>query len=402
MNVGLRRQFSRTARRRLGLALLLAWLSSPSGFTAEPMTPDGFPVPAPGRVWTFPRAHGNHPEFKLEWWYVTGHLWATNPAAGAAERFGYQATFFRRAAPKSERPTAGTDSFGDQQLYLAHMALLETRTGRFTHEERLNREGWDAASASNTLAVRNGNWSLQLLPPPAGTTLGSTNFQLHLQGGLHAQTRFDLTLQPLKPLVFFGSNGVSRKAAEPTATSHYLTFTRLATSGTLTRGTEQVSVVGDSWMDHEISSSQLGAGQIGWDWACLQLQDGREIMVYRLRRDDGSTDPFSTLAWIDAAGRVAQQSSTEFQFEPQGEWKSPRSAGRYPARVRLAAGDPETGQRRVFVLEPLATDQELLGGRGGLPYWEGACDVRTEEGRVVGRAFLEMTGYAGNLRSSME
>jgi predicted secreted hydrolase len=220
---------------------------------------------------------------------------------------------------------------------------------------------------------------------------------MKLKGGIRGGAEFELELRPAKPLVVFGENGVSRKAADPTAASHYLTFTRLRAQGRL-RLEEQVwRVEGQAWMDHEISSSQLGVDQEGWDWACLQLRDGREIMVYRLRGRDGSTSPFSTLAWIDEQGRVTPQAAADFSWKPQGVWTSRDTGARYPLPVRLECRDPETGAAAVFDLEPLALAQELTGTVGGVAYWEGACRVRDGEGREVGSAFMELTGYAGDL-----
>ncbi len=376
-------------------ALTFAITAAPSPARAQATTADGFALPQPGRKFVFPRDHGSHPEFKIEWWYLTGHLYATNSTMGTPpRRFGFQATFFRRAAPRAGGPGIESANFGTGNIYLAHMALLDVTTGRFFHEERLNREGWDAGSATNSLAVHNGNWSLRLTDPV-------TN-RMDLSGGIRAEVRFQLSLVPRKPLVVFGTNGVSRKAAEPEAASHYLTYPRLATQGTLSLGRETLAVAGEAWMDHEISSSQLGEGQVGWDWACLQLNDGRELMTYRMRRSDGSTDPFSSLSWVDASGRVVQQSARTFQWDPLAQWTSPHTRAVYPAGVRLTAADPIDGRRRTFTLEPLAADQELNGAGGGVPYWEGSCRVRDEAGREIGQAFLEMTGYAGSLRRTLE
>lgn len=376
------------------LVLSFGWNCLPVA-RAQSRTPDGFPLPEPGVRFNFPRDHGSHPDYKIEWWYVTGHLFASNSVtAGKPRRFGFQATFFRRAAPIVEGLTAGSTHFGTRQLFLAHMALLDVATGRFRYEERINRDGWDAASDTNSLAVRNGNWSLRLAD--------SATTQLELTGSLHADARFRLTLVPRKPLVIFGTNGVSRKAAEPWAASHYLTFSRLSTRGNLSVDRESFEVTGEAWMDHEISSSQLGEGQVGWDWACVQLHDGREIMTYRMRRRDGTTDQFSTLAWVDATGKTSHQNANDFKFEPLGHWKSPHTQAVYPAKVRLTTLDPGTGRRRAFTLAPLVADQELRGGVGGIPYWEGACRVRDEAGAEIGQAFLEMTGYAGNLRGPLE
>lgn len=154
-------------------------------------------------------------------------------------------------------------------------------------------------------------------------------------------------------------------------------------------------------MDHEISSSQLGQGQVGWDWTCIQLFDGRELMAYRMRRDDGSTDPFSTVAWIEADGRVSQWGPDRFTWRGEGQWKSPRSGGVYPAAVLLSVPEPDGSPGPTLRIEPLCADQELPGGIGGIPYWEGACRVRDAQGKEIGRAFVEMTGYAGNLRRAL-
>ena len=370
----------------------LHWAHHPA-LAGAPTTADGFALPLPDAHFAFPRDHGSHPDYKIEWWYVTGHLFATNTGV-EPKRFGFQATFFRRATPRTQASTAATPNFGDQHLFLAHLALLDVSTGKFLHQERLNREGWDAQSDTHTLAVRNGDWSLRIIDP--------ITTQMELQGTINTAAKFQLRLVPTKPLVIFGTRGVSQKAAEIWASSHYLTFPRLATTGTVQLGPQSFSVTGEAWMDHEISSSQLGAGQAGWDWACLQLDDGREIMTYRMRRTDGTTDPFSTLAWVDSVGSVRQCGPDGFRLEALSRWRSPRSKANYPSRVRLVTADPQNGRERAFILEPLATDQELSGALGGMPYWEGACRVLNEEGKTIGQAFLEMTGYAGSWRGTLE
>lgn len=370
-------------------ALLMLLSADWKAFPGE--TTVGAAVPLPGRVFSFPRDHGSHPEFDLEWWYLTGHLFEAD-----GTRHGFQATFFRRTGARIRSPeTPATASFGDGQLFLAHMALLDGASGAFLHQERLNREGWDAASATNTLNVRNGPWTLTFVPNAAGTNFPGP--EMELRGSIRADAAFRLTLTPRKPLVVFGTNGVSRKAAEPTAASHYLTFPRLEVRGELMLGGHTRPVLGEAWMDHEISSSQLGAGQVGWDWAGIQLLDGREIMAYRMRRSDGATDPFSTLAWVDRKGGVRHLGPTEFHWQPEGEWRSPVSGAAYPARVRLTTLDPESGQKITLVLAPIRPAQELIGAIDGIAYWEGACQVWDRQGKEVGSAFLEMTGYAASM-----
>ena len=373
----------------LPLLLTLAPGAAPAADPAADA--EGFTLPRPGRVFAFPRDHGSHPDFRLEWWYVTGHLAAV---ADPARRFGFQATFFRQAAPRPHA-SAPAGNFGRDQLFLAHMALLDVRSGTFRHEERLHREGWAAGAATTTLEVRNGDWSLRLRP----ATGANEPERLDLRGGIRAEVALRLLLEARKPLVVFGEDGVSRKGAEPAAASHYLTFPRLATSGTLrlagAHGPEEVAVIGEAWLDHEFSSSQLGAGQVGWDWLSVHLRDGREVMLYRLRLADGSADPASRLTWVDAAGRTSVQ---PFTWEIQRAWRSPTTGASYPTRVRVRTTDPATGAAVLLDVEPLAEDQELTGALGGIPYWEGACRIKGVDGTELGRGYLELTGHARPLR----
>ncbi len=360
------------------------------GYAQPATTADGFSLPQPGHVFSFPRDHGSHPDFKIEWWYLTGHLQSVDTPT---RRFGFQATFFRQAGPPGGVEV--NPSFGSAQLYLAHMALIDVQTGRFLHQERLNREGWDASAANDTLAVRNGDWSLHLADPADASATPT----LRLRGGIHAEAVFNLSLRAAKPLVIFGENSVSRKGAAATAASYYLTFTRLLTEGELTlnseRGSEKLQVTGEAWMDHEISSSQLGEGQVGWDWLSIQFTDQRELMLYRLRLRDGTADPASTLTWVDAAGRTQR---APFTWEVLTRWTSPATGGTYPARIRVSTTDPANGASVSFTVEPLASAQELPGTLGGVPYWEGACRILDVQGRDVGRAYLELTGYARDLK----
>ncbi len=349
-------------------------------------TTEGFAVPQPGRVFTFPRDHGSHPEFNVEWWYVTGHLFAED-----GRRFGYQATFFRQAS-KGDGPE--NPLFQHRQMYLTHMAFLDVKTGRFLHQERVNRGGWDADSSLKGLDVFNGNWSLKMDD--------AANNHLTLHGSATGDAAFDLQLKPSKPLVMFGENGVSRKASLPTAASHYLTFPRLTTEGTVRIGDQTLKVHGESWMDHEISSSQLSPEQIGWDWAAIQLKDGRELMVYRMRLKSGGVDPFSTLAWIDAAGGVKHSSPDHFSWKERGFWQSKVTQARYPVHVEITTNDPMTQKPVSLRLEPLAEAQEQTGALGGTAYWEGACRVLDDQGKDIGSSFLELTGYSGDLSAKFK
>ena len=353
------------------VSTLIAWVVA---VTVVPLrVAADFSLPQPNPAFHFPQDHGSHPDFKLEWWYVTGHL-----TGETGNRYGFQATFFRHVSTEVAAAPA--------TVYLAHMALLDVGKGNFIYQTRLNRNGWDASAAVGHLAVENGPWSLRM---------DRDSEAMVLKGGIRSQVKFDLRLTPEKPVVLFGENGFSRKGAEASAASYYLTFTRLKTVGTLRVDGLDLRVEGLSWMDHEISSSQLGAGLVGWDWVCIQLLDGREIMMYRLRRADGTSDPVSSLTWVDQAAKTQLQ---PFEWRPLATWKSPETGGRYPSRVELKTSDPANGGKRVFVLEPLAENQELAAGPGGIAYWEGACRVRDGVGKEIGSAYLELTGYAKPLK----
>lgn len=351
------------------LSCFLAFLAVAQG---NLQTDDGFALPQPGRQFQFPRDHGSHPEFKIEWWYITGHLFSGD------RRFGFQATFFRRA----ERAEGSGEV---RQLHLAHMAVVDVATGRFLHQERLAREGWDAEASTSTLDLRNGGWSLRFV---------DASDRMQLKGNVRGDARLTLELEPRKPLVFFGENGVSRKGDDATAASHYLTFTRLGTRGALTLGDQTFQVEGEAWMDHEISSSQLSRDQAGWDWISIQLSDMREVMVYRLRKRDGTSDPASRLYWI---GKEGNPIPAPFEWVTRTTWTSPFSKSTYPALVELRTREPETGKDVVFTVTPVVPDQELRGGVVGIDYWEGACDVDLDGKKRSGRAYMELTGYAKDL-----
>ena len=393
-------------RHRAGVVALwnlLLWMATlfageASELPSPSPTKDGYAIPQPGYRFSFPRDHGSHPDFKLEWWYITGHL-----RSEGGRRFGFQATFFREAGPNQTSEPGPSAGFAHRPLFLGHMALLDVADGRFLHQSRLNRSGWDAGSTTNHLEVWNGNWRLtgterQIHPHWSE----ASQLELHLAGTIRGDALLDLQLTPEKPLVVFGTNGVSRKANSPSAASHYLTFPRLKTKGSLVLGGESLVVEGLSWMDHEISSGQLGENQVGWDWACLQLKDGRDIMTYRLRNSDGSTDPNSSLTWVNAEGATTPVGPDQFRWQPTHSWKSPVTGASYPNRVRIETTDPASGKPISLHLEPLSERQELVDELSGVAYWEGGCRVRDAEGREIGQAFLELTGYSASLASRLK
>jgi predicted secreted hydrolase len=330
----------------------------------------------PGYHFEFPRDHFNHPDFRTEWWYYTGNL---HTAEG--RRFGFELTFFRQGVARLPSSASVWDV---QDVWMAHLALSDVEGHQFLHTERLNRSGPGVAGASAEQArVWNGNWYARWkLPAGDAQTLGAVADRFS----------FDLSMIAEKPPVIQGENGVSQKAEGVGKGSHYISFTRLKTSGTMILDGKRFSVEGSAWMDHEFFSNQLDAGQSGWDWFSLQLDDRSELMLFRLRRAGGSLDPYSAGTYVDSQGRAKHLAAGDFTLTPEKTWTSGVSGGRYP--VEWTVEVPSVGLK-ARVSTPLF--QQELTSATGPTYWEGAIDIEAiRTGRPIkGVGYLEMTGYAG-------
>ncbi|MBD5778937.1 carotenoid 1,2-hydratase [Pelagicoccus sp. NFK12] len=349
-------------------AIALVYSQAATPFPVE--TETGFAIARPNTPLEFPRDHGSHPDFKTEWWYITGHLTADD------RDLGFQITFFRSAS--KEKPTAPAE-----QVYLAHAAIVDKQSGEFLHEERLNSDDWNAAAKVGALDLYNGNWYLRMTNPESEEM--KTRFSLQDVGVL------ELKLLPAKPKTLFGENGYSKKGDEPGAASYYVTFTRLEVSGTLKNNQSETPLTGLAWMDHEFSSSQLSSEQIGWNWSSLILDDGSELMAYVMRRQDGAVDPNSRLTLISPKGEKTEFTGSAFQWTPTRLWQSPHSGAAYPVEYAISWED------RKLTVRPYADDQELSGSIGDFVYWEGACQVFDENGRSIGLGYTELTGYNESL-----
>lgn len=347
-------------------------------------TPEEFRLATEGYRYAFPRDHGAHEEYRTEWWYYTGQLTAKN-----GRPFGYELTFFRRGMPREQTKTLPSQ-WAVTHLYLAHFAVSDLSKGRFHYAEKMSRAGLGkAGAASDRLNVWIDRWSAESpLAAPGTQTLHAADGNLGIQ----------LTVSPEKPLVVHGTGGISRKGS--VAASHYYSFTRLATTGILSIDGERFDVTGNSWMDHEFGSAELGKDLVGWDWFCLQLDDQRELMLYHLRRTDGSADPASSGTLIDRDGRGHHLAVSEFTLEPISYWTSQTSHARYPQRWRLTI----PSQQLSFELVPLMADQELSTTRSTqVTYWEGAIEATGSiQGRAAhGQGYMELTGYAERIPNKL-
>jgi predicted secreted hydrolase len=357
-----------------GFLLLMLGLAVNSPAASDPYRPA-----LPNYRFEFPRDHFNHPEFQTEWWYYTGNL-----RTAQGRRFGFELTFFRRAVDR--QPAATVWDLKD--VWMAHLALSDIEGGQFLHTERLNRSGPGVAGADLKQArVWNGNWQSQWTFDPA-TTGGSTQM---LQG-IAGHFSFELSLKAEKPPVINGENGVSQKAEGAGKASHYISFTRLATTGQIILDGKRFSVDGTSWMDHEFFSHQLDASQSGWDWFSLQLEDRSELMLFRLRRTGRSMDPYSAGTYVDSQGHAKHLAASDFTVTPGKTWASSVTGGSYP--VEWVIEVPPIGFKAA-VRTPMV-QQEITGSA---TYWEGAIDIDATrlDRRLSGVGYLEMTGYAGRI-----
>jgi predicted secreted hydrolase len=331
----------------------------------------GFARAEAPRSFSFPEDHGAHQGFRNEWWYFTGNL---KDAMG--RRFGYQLTFFRVAL--NPEPVARQSEWGTNEVLMAHFAVTDVEGKRFSYAERFSRAALGLAGvAGPPLAVRLENWSaLETSGRPWSVKLSAKDKDMAVE----------LELRSLKPEVLNGEAGLSRKSGAPGNASYYYSVPRMATVGTVRAGKETFQVTGLSWLDREWSTSALEPDQVGWDWFALQLDDGRDLMFYRLRRKDGSSDPFSGGTLVAADGRASHLAREDVQLEAVRWWTSPATGSRYPAGWRMRI--PSRGID--LEVTPRLADQELVTS---FRYWEGAVAVRSADGSASGSGYLEMTGY---------
>lgn len=326
----------------------------------------------------FPRDHFAHDAYQTEWWYFTGHLEAPD-----GHRFGYELTFFRIGLePVASHWARGESRWYAYQLYPAHFAITDATTHRFVYYETLARDALGQGFASeHALRVRANGWTL------TGTSQQRPVMHLHAFRGRDA---LDLIVQSRKPPAINGVGGVSRKGPCASCASHYYSFTRLATSGTIMRDGVRYRVKGVSWMDHEYGSDELQKSQAGWDWFSLQLNDGREIMLYRLRQRDGSVTPQSSGTFVERDGATHHLRLADFAISSQSTWLSPHTGARYPSSWRVRVN----GLAHELQITPVLADQELANP-GGTTYWEGAVTIRDAvTGAWLGEGYVELTGYA--------
>ena len=382
-------------RSLLGAAGILGAMASLVAGAAPPAAPGvlraegvpGFAQAVAPRTFVFPRDHGPHPEFRQEWWYVTGNL---DGADGG--RYGFELTFFRFALAPPSAPTAGTSGAEEgsapsatsawraREIYMAHFAITDVGAKRFHFAQKLSRGALGlAGSQGPPLRVWIDDWTLGA----AGAAGGDWKLAAAQEG-----YALELELHPLAAPVLNGEAGLSVKSDASGSASYYYSIPRLAVHGTVLEQGKPLAVQGLAWLDREWGSGGLGPNQAGWDWFALQLDDGTALMFYALRDRDGNRDPHSAGTWVESSGETRLLKSPAVAIEVTGHWTTADGL-HYPSGWRLRVPSLALD----VTVRPVLADQEL---KTSPRYFEGAVDVSgTREGRVLrGRGYVELVGYA--------
>ncbi len=331
----------------------------------------------PSKTLTFPRDRGSHPEFRTEWWYLTG--FADAGTRDQPRLLGFQITFFRSRIDAAQSLNS---RFAAKQLLLAHAALTDVSGQKHWHDQRIARAGFGIAQASEqTTDVKLRDWTLKRSPDGAYTSqIIAKDFSL------------DLQFNPKQPLLLQGNQGLSRKGPEEKQASYYYSQPQLSATGRITHAGKQTSVQQSiAWLDHEWSNELLHPEAVGWDWIGMNLLDGSSLTAFQLRRADGSA------LWAGGSFRDSANTTifapSDVRFNASAIWQSPSSAGRYPMQWQVITS------RGTFTVRSLMNAQELDSRSStGTVYWEGLADLLDAQGKLVGRGYLEMTGYAGRLQ----
>ena len=348
--------------------LVLAGLAGAAGWT-------GPAIALPARALAFPRDRGSHPDFRTEWWYITGQATSDSPDPRS---FGFQLTFFRSRVDETQRMTS---KFAARQLIFAHAAITDVQGKKLWHDQRIARQGFAIASASEQdMSIKLRNWSLKAEGGTYTAELPAADFALKLQ------------FKETQSVLLQGNKGLSRKGPDDKQASYYYSQPQLATRGSLQLKGQNFEVTGKAWLDHEWSEELLHPSAVGWDWIGMNLDDGSALTAFRLRDKDGNA-VWDGGSFRSAKGELYPFSHGEVIFKPVRRWKSPLTQATYPVEwmVRTPAD--------FYTVKAVLDNQELDSRQStGSVYWEGLSELIDSNGRRVGSGYLEMTGYAQALR----
>lgn len=326
----------------------------------------------PDTALQFPRDHGSHPEFRTEWWYITGWLRTSD-----GEALGFQVTYFRT---RPDIDSANPSAFTPHQLIIAHAALSDVRRGHLWKDQRIARASLGlAGAATDHMEVWLDRWRLRERGDVIAANVDGEDFGFALQ------------LAVTQPPLLNGAGGYSQKGPAPRSASYYYSLPQLRVSGSVTRQGRKQSVSGEAWLDHEWSSEYLDTQATGWDWTGINLFDGGALMLFRIRDAQGG-QRWAGGTLRDATGKVQVLRPDDIRFTPGRRWRSPRTGIEYPVEWTITAG------ATTLDLKPLLDDQENDARLStGAIYWEGAITA-VQDGVQRGRGYLELTGYGEPLK----
>ncbi len=352
--------------------------------------PVRYAIVDPNYELVFPRDFGAHPDFRTEWWYITGWLALPNQ-----QTIGLQITFFRS---RTDFSLATQSRFAPRQLIFAHAALGDASRGILHHDQRAVRAHESIASVSSTdTDCKIGDWRLQRQP--------DDRYECKIQaypGQTKKSFSIDLRFSTKSAPHLQGNKGFSQKGPQVTQASYYYSRPQLEVAGTMNLpGSQSQAVRGRAWLDHEWSSTLLDPAAVGWDWVGINLEDGGSLLAFQIRGKQSNQRIWSYFVIRDARGRVqsSAQGIQAARFSPTMRWRSAISQIEYPIAQRIIL-EPDSKSQRVLRIEPLFPAQEIDArlSTGGF-YWEGASRLFDDEtGSLLGRGYLEMTGYGGAIR----
>jgi predicted secreted hydrolase len=352
-------------------AVGVKWLDTPNVAT-------GFSQATRPGTLKFPRDLGAHPDFKSEWWYYTGNL-----QTAEGREFGIELTFFRQALLPQPAQVATGSQWRSPQVYSGHFAISDIANRQFYFQDRFSRNAIALAGAtSQPYRVWLEDWSATTVEP------NTVRLQATMPEGA-----IDLALNQSRPAVLQGDRGLSIKGVGEGNASYYYSIVQQPTQGTITVKGETYQVTGISWKDHEYSTSSLDPGTIGWNWFSAQFENGTALMLYVLRRDDGTIAPQSSGTYITTQGKTQVLGVNDFEITPQETWTSPATQAKYPIQWQVQI--PKLGiSLQATALMP---NQEL--NTATAKYWEGAVKYQGKQGEqaIAGRGYVELTGYADRL-----
>jgi len=368
-----------TLRTLLGLFAVLVFAGIVYGINERGCRPEAtYTDPSPERPVVLPRDHAAHDDYKTEWWYYTGHLTGEN-----GRDYGFELVFFRSRTENVWYGPIPVWWLSYPHAQFAHFAITDKSRGMFAWDEKTLNHKANSGASNVKLRVWIQDWEV------------NRKGEVHLLRASTDGYAIDLKATPVKPAVLHGKGGYHNKGSFGMV-SNYISFTRMAVTGTLRDGDADIPVTGQAWMDHEFASGVPPESFAGWDWFSLQLDNQYEIMLYEIRLKDGSYDPQTTGTLVLPDGTWREIPTGDYELKTLQTWTSPHSGATYPARWDLKLIDPSLS----LTITPATADQELAPKGTLTTYWEGAVDV---EGHiddapnavvpVTGKGYVELTGY---------